>query len=113
MKRLMCLFSAVLMGFVFAQDVSRLHTQPQPKKPFKLTYYDIRQYIVEQNPQGRIIVDFFINEKGEVEDPNITDTFNINLNAVVLAKLNETSYYPATQNGVPVKIRYTLPIVFK
>ena len=59
MKRLMCLFSAVLMGFVFAQDVSRLHTQPQ------------------------------------------------------LAKLKETSYYPATQNGVPVKIRYTLPIVFK
>jgi len=53
------------------------------------------------------------DERGEVEDPVIKDTFNINLNEVVLDKLKETSYYPATQNGRPVRIKYTLPIVFK
>ncbi len=108
MKRLMCMF---LMGLISAQTLKT--ALPQPKEPFVLTYYDIREDILLKTPHGKITVDFFINERGEVEDPVIKDTFNINLNEVVLDKLKETSYYPATQNGRPVRIKYTLPIVFK
>ena len=108
MKRLMCMF---LMGLISAQTLKT--ALPQPKEPFVLTYYDIREDILLKTPQGKITVDFFINERGEVEDPVIKDTFNIDLNEVVLDKLKETSYYPATQNGRPVRIKYTLPIVFK
>jgi len=108
MKRLMCMF---LMGLISAQTLKT--ALPQPKEPFVLTYYDIREDILLKTPHGKRTVDFFINERGEVEDPVIKDTFNINLNEVVLDKLKETSYYPATQNGRPVRIKYTLPIVFK
>jgi len=108
MKRLMCL---LLMGMVSAQTITQSY--PKPKEPFVLTYHDIREDILEKTPQGRIIVDFYINEKGEVEDPVIMDTFNISLNDVVLDKIKQSSYYPATQNGRPVRIKYTLPILFK
>ncbi len=108
MKRLLCLF---LMSLISAQTLKT--ALPQPKEPFVLTYYDIREDILEQTPHGKITVDFYINERGEVEDPVIRDTFNISLNEVVLDKIKQSSYHPATQNGRPVKIKYTLPIVFK
>ena len=101
----------VINGLGFCPKYSRYITKR--KEPFILTYYDIREDIRQQLPEGKIIVDFYINERGEVEDPVIKDTFNIDLNEVVLDKLKEVSYYPATQNGEPIKIKYTLPIVFK
>jgi len=104
----------MLMGLLTAQDLPNGESQlPQPKVPFVLTYYDIRQEIREINPQGKIVVDFFINEKGEVENPVIRDTFNLDLNEVVLDKVRSSSYHPAIQNGRPVTVKYTLPIVFK
>ena len=108
MKRLMCLF---LMSLISAQTLKT--ALPQPKEPFVLTYHDIREDILKKTPQGKITVDFYINERGEVENPVIRDTFNIALNEVVLDKVRQASYYPATQNGRPVRIKYTLPIVFK
>ena len=108
MKRLMCLF---LMGLISAQTLET--SLPKPKEPFVLTYHDIREDILLKTPQGKITVDFFINERGEVEDPVIKDTFNIALNEVVLDKVRQASYYPAVQNGRPVRIKFTLPIVFK
>ena len=108
MKRLMCL---LLMGLVSAQSLTQSY--PKPKEPFVLTYNDIREDILKTTPQGRITVDFFINERGEVEDPIIRDTFNIDLNDIVLDKLRLSSYYPAIQNGKPIKVKYTLPILFK
>ena len=111
MKRLMCL---IAMGSLMAQDLPSGENQyPKTKEPFVLTYYDIKDDILLQLPPGKIIVDFFINERGEVEDPVIMDTFNIALNEVVLDKIRQTSYFPATQNGIPVRIRYSLPIIFK
>ena len=108
MKRLMCLF---LMGLISAQTLET--SLPKPKEPFVLTYHDIREDILKKTPQGKITVDFYINERGEVENPVIRDTFNIALNEVVLDKVRQASYYPAVQNGRPVRIKYTLPIVFK
>ena len=85
---------------------------PKAIKPFVLTYYDIRDSI--QNYQnGRIEVQFEVDVKGNVIDPHIVDTFNIDLNAVVLDKVRQMKYPPATQNGVAVKVGYSLPIVFK
>ena len=50
---------------------------------------------------------------GEVENPVIVDTFNLSLNDVILDKVRQSKYYPALQNGRPVKVKYTLPITFK
>ena len=114
MKTLACL---MLMGVLTAQDLlpnTESRSQlPQPKKPFELTYYDIRHDIRLSNPTGKIVVDFWINEDGRVENPVIRDTFNFDLNEVVLDKVRSSSYHPAIQNGRPVTVKYTLPIVFK
>ena len=114
MKTLACL---MLMGVLTAQNLlpntegrSQL---PQPKEPFELTYYDIIQDIRVNNPTGKIVVDFWIDENGRVENPVIRDTFNLDLNEVVLDKVRNSSYHPAIQNGRPVRVKYTLPIVFK
>ena len=114
MRAIACL---MLMGVLTAQNLL-LNTEgrsqlPQPKVPFVLTYDDSREDILLKNPTGRIVVDFFINEKGDVENPVIKDTFNIDLNEVVLDKVRQSKYIPALQNGRPVKVKYTLPIVFK
>ena len=54
-----------------------------------------------------------MNESGKVEDPVVKDSFNVTLNDVVLDKVRQTEYFPALQNGRPVKVKYLLPIQFK
>jgi len=83
---------------------------PKPIIPFELSYYDIRKEI---HGMQRIEVEFVIDTSGNVVNPIIRDTFDISLNSVVLDKLSKTKYSPALQNGKPVPIRYTLPIIFK
>ena len=83
---------------------------PKPIIPFELSYYDIRKEI---KGMQRIEVEFIIDTSGNVINPIIRDTFDISLNSVVLDKLSKTKYSPALQNGRPVAIRYTLPILFK
>ena len=111
MRALICL---MLMGSLIAQNSFQENQQfPQPVIPFELTYDDIKNYIGMIPPVGKISVDFFIDESGNVENPYIVDTFNIQLNDVVIDKVKQSKYIPALQNGRPVKVKYHLPIVFK
>jgi len=116
------LVSLMLMGSLAAQNLneSEIDTsntlgsqQPKTKVPFELNYYDIREKIHINHIGGRIDVEFFVNENGDVENPVIVDTFDVYLNDVVLDKVRQSKYYPATQNGRPVRVKYKLPIVFK
>ncbi len=116
------LVSLMLMGSLAAQNLneSEIDTsntlgsqQPKTKVPFELNYYDIREKIHLNYIGGRIDVEFFVNENGDVENPVIVDTFDVYLNDVVLDKVRQSKYYPATQNGRPVRVKYKLPIVFK
>ena len=114
--KLICL---MLMGVLAAQDSSTdtgyvdLSRQPIAIKPFQLSYNDIRNTIHDISKTGYVNVEFDIDEKGNVINPIITDTFDISLNDVVLDKVRQSKYYPATQNGRPVKVKYNLPIRFK
>ena len=120
-KNMKIILMLMLWGSLTAQNLNELNSNvfyesrsqyPKAIKPFVLTYYDIRDSI--QNYQnGEIEVQFEVDEKGNVIDPHIVDTFNIDLNAVVLDKVRQMKYHPATQNGVAVKVGYSLPIVFK
>ena len=90
MKRLMCL---LLMGSIYAQTIPQ--TPPQEKKPFVLTYYDFKENIYDYSTvSGRIIVNFFINELGQVEDPIIMDTFNIVLLVIITLIYIKPTFYP-------------------
>ena len=112
MKRLFCL---MLVGVLASQDsLSGESHQPKIKKPFELNYYDIRQNIYEEtNMTGNVMVQFIIEKDGTVIEPEIVDTFNVSFNEVILDKVRQMKFTPPIQNGIPVRVRYKLPIKFK
>lgn len=75
----------------------------------KIVYPDRAQ---KAGIEGRVIVQFIVNEKGEVEDPRVIRGIGggCDEEAVRVAKLAE--FEPGEQRGVPVRVQYTLPIMF-
>ncbi len=102
MKRLVCL---MLMGSLMAQNLQISKSQlPRPKNNF---------HIILPNDigSGRINVHFQVNEYGEVINPIVKDTFDISLNQTVIDAVKQLRFVPAYQNGHPVRVKYSLPIV--
>lgn len=66
-----------------------------------------------EESRGKVNVEFTIDERGRVGEVNVVDTFDIRLNHIVRRAVKDMRFSPAFQNGRPVKVRYTLPIVVK
>ena len=62
---------------------------------------------------GKINVSFEVDTTGKVCNPQITDTFNIKFNDAVIDAVERLEFIPALQNGMPVQVRYVLPIILK
>ena len=77
-------------------------------------YLDTKEVIqtVEES-RGRVLVNFIIDAKGKVGKIQVVDTFDIRLNPVVRKAVRDMKFSPAFQNGKPVEVRYSLPIVVK
>tara|TARA_Y100000592_G_scaffold72943_1_gene113508 strand:- start:417 stop:758 length:342 start_codon:yes stop_codon:yes gene_type:complete len=106
----------MLTGTVLASDLPANHGKTRPAKQktqFALSYYDIRENLIQEVPKEGVIVEFEISETGKVENPRITEEYNINLSETIIDKVLELKFKPALQNGRPVRIRYKLPIIFK
>ena len=103
----MLLSSLLLLGSVLAQDNSH---PPKEIVPFELYAHEL-PFI--HDVVGKVLVTFIIDEEGNVSQAEIIDSFNVNLNDVVLDKVRQTKYQPAIQNGRAVSVKYQLPIVFK
>ncbi len=64
--------------------------------------------------EGVVVVQFIVNNKGFIYDPQITKSATPNFDKAALKMINKMPYWkPATINGRPIKLRYTLPIRFK
>ena len=59
------------------------------------------------------IVEFEINESGQVENPVIRKSFEFSINNTIIDKVMMLKFKPALQNGRPVRVRYKVPILFK
>ena len=102
------------MGVLASQNSLSGESQlPQVKKPFHLSYEDFDSKVRQNELIGDVIVRFIIDENGKVIQPEIIDTFNLVLNDVIIDKVKQMKFSPPLQNGIPVKVRYKLPIVFK
>ncbi len=112
MRSIRVLFTSILILTTLLQ-ASGKSRHPIAKQDFELTYYDIREEIIEKLPDRMFIVDFDITEEGKVENARIVDDVNIDLSETVINKVMALKFKPATQNGRPVRVRYKLPIVFK
>ena len=78
---------------------------------FWLDTEEVRHTVEES--RGKVNVEFTIDERGKVGEVNVVDTFDIRLNHIVRRAVKDMRFSPAFQNGRPVKVRYTLPIVVK
>tara|TARA_A100001515_G_scaffold138171_1_gene131510 strand:- start:183 stop:524 length:342 start_codon:yes stop_codon:yes gene_type:complete len=104
----------ILMGVLAAQDLPQGRSQyPSPIKEFELNHYELPYLYRLSENSGEIMVEFTITETGNVEEPQIRDTFDIQLNDLIIHKVKQMKFSPPLQSGIPVSVRYKLPIVFK
>lgn len=64
--------------------------------------------------EGRVIVQFVVNRNGNLSDISIVQSVSPSLDAEARRVIKSMpKWKPGTQNGKPVRVRFTLPLVFK
>lgn len=63
--------------------------------------------------EGRVYVQFIVNEQGEVEDPQVIRGIGGGADEEALRAVREAEFRPGLQRGRPVRVQYSLPIVFQ
>src|SRR5699024_9863080 len=63
--------------------------------------------------EGRVIVQFIVNEQGKVEDPRVIRGIGGGCDEEALRAVRKASFKPGRQRGKPVRVQYSLPVIFK
>lgn len=108
---------------------SDIDLDPSPEKPFFVVVEKMPELIgglrsVQQRAdypekarkagvEGRVIVQFIVNEKGYVENPRVIRGIGSGCDEEALRVVREARFRPGKQRGQPVRVQYSLPIVFK
>lgn len=72
------------------------------------------QTAIQKKEEGRVVVKFVITENGSVTQPIVTTSVSPSLDAEAIRLVSQMpKWIPASQNGQPCSIEYTLPIRFK
>lgn len=62
--------------------------------------------------EGRVIVQFIINERGEVENPVVVRSIGGGCDEEAVRVIREANYKPGMQRGRPVRVQYSIPVSF-
>ena len=76
----------------------------------KVTY---PESAVEAGVEGRVFVQFVVNEEGDAEDVVISRGVSSDLDEEAVRVVSEAKFTPGMQDGKPVKVRMSIPITFK
>ena len=63
--------------------------------------------------EGRVIVQFVVNEQGDVQDPKVTRGVHKLLNEEAIRAVKEQKFKPGKQRGQAVKVQMSLPVTFR
>jgi protein TonB len=63
--------------------------------------------------EGRVIVQFVVDEEGNVLDPQVVRGLGAGLDEEALRAVQEAKFTPGKQRGQPVRVRMSLPITFR
>lgn len=63
--------------------------------------------------EGRVYVQFIVNKQGDVEEARVIRGIGGGADEEALRVVNEAKFRPGMQRGQPVRVQYSLPIVFK
>ncbi len=88
---------------------------PEMKGGLKKLYSEINypEMARKAGIEGRVIVQFIINEQGEVESPTILRGIGGGCDEEVLRVIRKMSFTPGIQNGKFVKVRMSQPVKFE
>ena len=68
---------------------------------------------VKQEIQGRVVVQFVVTKTGEISDVKVVQPLHPSCDEEAVRLISSMPIWiPATQNGVPVIVYYTIPIRF-
>ena len=100
--------------FMTAQKMPRF-----PKEQGELDQY-LKQHITywknaaKQKEEGRVIVTFIVRKDGQITDARVVRSVSPTLDAEALRIIsNMPKWEPGENNGVPVSVKYTIPILFR
>ena len=72
------------------------------------------QDAIDQNIQGKVVLQFTVNKEGQVEDVQVLRGVNEALdNEAVRVVSSSPKWEPGSQNGTPVNVKYTFPVLFR
>ena len=63
--------------------------------------------------EGRVYVQFIVNEEGQVEDPEVIRGIGGGCDEEAIRAVRQAEFRPGMQRGRPVRVQYSLPIVFR
>ncbi|MBD3616683.1 MAG: M56 family metallopeptidase [Gracilimonas sp.] len=63
--------------------------------------------------EGRVTVQFIVNENGDVENPQVVRGIGGGLDESALAAVREAKFEPGIQRGKPVRVQYAVSINFR
>lgn len=63
--------------------------------------------------EGRVYVQFIVNEEGEVENPEVIRGIGGGCDEEAIRAVRNAEFRPGMQRGRPVRVQYSLPIVFR
>ncbi len=63
--------------------------------------------------EGRVTIQFIVNEQGKVENPRVIRGIGGGCDEEALKAVAQAKFSPGMQRGRPVRVQYSLPIVFK
>lgn len=62
--------------------------------------------------QGRVYVQFVVNERGEVENPQVIRGIGGGCDEEAIRVVKMAKFSPGLQRGRPVRVQYNLPVIF-
>lgn len=63
--------------------------------------------------EGRVIVQFIVNEEGKVENPRVIRGIGGGCDEEALRAVSLAEFKPGRQRGRPVRVQYSLPVIFR
>jgi len=76
----------------------------------KITYPEIAK---RAGIEGRVFIATYLDEKGEVVHTSVIKGLGAGIDETAMNAIKQTKFKPAIQNGIAVKSKITVPIVFK
>lgn len=90
-----------------------LYGAKTPPRPIDMVSPDYPDELVATGADGSAVVQITINERGEVENPELYSATHDAFGRAALRAIENWSFEPATEDGVPIAIKTRVPFNFK